>query len=133
METTALLQAGIRDIGDLDIVGEPPMTVFAFTSAQRDIFVIADDLERHGWRIDRQSEPDCLHLIVNPIHARVAMTFLTDLAGAYDAAPAAGGARASAVVYGVTSSVPVEGDVEKTILDHMERRYDTDPEASDGG
>ena len=72
MDTTNRLQAGIREIGDLEIVGDPPMTVFAFGSPGRDIFAVADDLERSGWRIDRQRHPDCLHLIVNPVHAQVA-------------------------------------------------------------
>jgi glutamate/tyrosine decarboxylase-like PLP-dependent enzyme len=126
MDTTVRLQRGIRSIGDLEIVGEPPMTVFAFGSAGRDIFAIADCLERIGWRIDRQSGPDCLHLIVNPVHAQVADAFLADLAGAYGTAPAVGSRRSSTVVYGVTSHVPADGDVEETILRHMEMHYDTE-------
>ncbi len=124
MDTATRLQTGIRQIGDLEIVGEPPMTVFAFGSAGRDIFAIADGLEREGWRIDRQSNPDCLHLIVNPVHAQVADAFLADLEAAYAAAPAVGEGPSSAVVYGVTSHVPVEGDLGETILRHMEMRYD---------
>jgi glutamate/tyrosine decarboxylase-like PLP-dependent enzyme len=126
MDTTIRLQSGIRATGDLEIVGEPPMTVFAFGSPGRDIFAIADCLERLGWRIDRQSDPDCLHLIVNPIHAQVTDAFLADLDEAYRSAPGVTDRRASAVVYGVTSHVPVEGDVEETILRHMEMRYDTE-------
>jgi sphinganine-1-phosphate aldolase len=126
METTTRLQEGIRRIGGLAVVGEPAMTVFAFGSADRDIFAIADFLETLGWRIDRQSNPDCLHLIVNPVHAQVADAFLADLEEAYAAAPAVGDGRSSAVVYGVTSHVPVEGDLAETILRHMELRYDAE-------
>jgi sphinganine-1-phosphate aldolase len=125
METTNRLQAGIREISDLEIVGTPPMTVFAFGSPGRDIFAIADHLEQLGWRIDRQSNPDCLHLIVNPVHARVAAPFLADLETAYATAPAVTGTRSSAVVYGVTSHVPIGGDVQETVLRHMETRYDS--------
>ena len=102
------------------------MTVFAFGSPGRDIFAIADRLEERGWRIDRQSNPDCLHLIVNPVHAEVAGPFLADLESAYEGAPAVTGRRSSAVVYGVTSHIPVEGDIQETILRHMEIRYDED-------
>jgi sphinganine-1-phosphate aldolase len=126
MDTTIGLQAGIRAVGDLEIVGSPPMTVFAFGSAERDIFAIADCLEGLGWRIDRQTDPECLHLIVNPIHAQVSAAFLADLAQAYDSAPAFRDRRSSAVVYGVTSHVPAGGDVGETILRHLEMRYDTE-------
>ena len=131
MDTTNRLQAGIREIGDLEIVGDPPMTVFAFGSPGRDIFAIADHLERSGWRIDRQSNPDCLHLIVNPVHAQVAAPFLADLEAAYATAPAVSGTRSSAVVYGVSSHIPVEGDIEETILRHMEMRAKTGADAFD--
>jgi sphinganine-1-phosphate aldolase len=130
LDTTKRLQHGIRAIGDLQIVGDPPMTVFAFGSAGRDVFAMADRLERHGWRIDRQHDPDCLHLIVNPVHARVVDPFLADLAEAYDSAPAAGGPRSDAVLYGVTAHVPVDGDLEQTILHQIEQVYDTDSTAA---
>jgi sphinganine-1-phosphate aldolase len=127
MATTHRLQAGLRDIGDLEIVGTPPMTVFAFRSAKRDIFAIADELERRGWRIDRQTDPDCLHLIVNLVHAEVAGQFLADLEDAYAVAPQASDRPPSAVVYGVTSHVPVDGDLEAAILDKLEAWYDASP------
>lgn len=126
--TTRRLRDGIVDIGDLTVLGDPPMTVFAFGSEERDIFAVADLLEARDWRIDRQSGPDCLHLIVNPTHHDVVGEFLADLAEAYHAAPRrAPGRRPSPVVYGVTSHVPTEGDVGANILDQMEDRYDRDP------
>jgi glutamate/tyrosine decarboxylase-like PLP-dependent enzyme len=124
MDTTTRLQDGIREIGDLDIVGEPPMSVFALASRKRDIFAISDQLGQLGWRIDRQADPDCLHLIVNPVHAAAAGPFLQDLRAAYIASPSATLRRASTVVYGVTADVPVEDDVREAIIRQIERRYD---------
>jgi sphinganine-1-phosphate aldolase len=127
MEITNRLQAGIRNIGDLEIVGTPPMTVFAFRSAERDIFAMADELEQRGWRIDRQTDPDCLHLIVNIVHAEVVERFLGDLADAYATAPPMSERPPSAVIYGVTSHVPVGTDVEDAVIDTIEAWYDASP------
>ncbi len=124
MATTARLRTGIEAIGDLEVLGDPPMSVFAFGSERRDVFAMADSLELHGWRIDRQQDPDCLHLIVNPGHAAVVDTFLRDLAAAYDAAPPPSGAPTSPVIYGVTSHVEVGTDVRASLLDQMEAHYD---------
>ena len=130
METTKRLQAGIREIGDLEILGRPPMSVFAFTSGERNVFAIADGLERTNWRIDRQQDPDCLHLIVNPVHAVAAERFLSDLRFAYEAAPAVSASARSALIYGVTSHVSVEGDANEALLRHLEQRYDENPPAA---
>ena len=68
-DTTDRLRAGIERLAGLHVIGDPPMTTFAFGSRSLDVFAIADRLEEAGWRIDRQSDPDCIHLIVTPGHA----------------------------------------------------------------
>lgn len=123
MKTTDSLRAGIESIGDLRVLGEPVMSVFAFTSDLKDIHSVADRLEERGWRIDRQSKPDSIHLIVTPRHATVVDDFLADLREAYEqAGPSTGGARTS--IYGVTSRVTAVDDVRGAILDELEKRYD---------
>lgn len=131
LQTARLLQAGITAIGDLQVIGDPPMTVFAFTSERKDIFSIADHMEERGWRIDRQSEPDCLHLIVNPPHVAAAPAFLADLSEAYLAAPDRDASPRRAVVYGVTAHIPSDGNVEEAIIAQMEWRYDGQPGSRD--
>ena len=84
---------------------------------------MADRLQERGWRIDRQTDPDCLHLIVNPGHGPVVDGFLADLSDAFHDAPPSGGQRTS-VVYGVTSDVAVDGELGEAILSGVERWYD---------
>lgn len=124
MATTRRLQSGLAAIGDLDVLGAPPMSVFAIGSASRDVFAMADALETRGWRIDRQRRPDCLHLIVNPVHAEVVEPFLADVRDAYDASPPSGDTDTSHVVYGVTAHVAAPGaDVTSALLDLVESQY----------
>lgn len=124
MATTDALRDGIEGIGDLRVLGNPVMSVFAFTSDTRDVHEIADRLESWEWRIDRQSDPDSIHLIVNPTHAAVVEEFLADLRSAYEASgPKSERARTS--IYGVTSRVEAGDDVRGAILDELARRYDS--------
>ena len=127
MDTTTRLRAGIEAIGDLRVIGQPPMMVFAFGSDTTDVFAIADDLETKGWRIDRQTHPDCLHLIVNPTHTAIVQDFLADLSEAYERAPRSDPANRVSAIYGVTSHIPLDTtkSVSDSLLDQIEDRYDS--------
>jgi glutamate/tyrosine decarboxylase-like PLP-dependent enzyme len=78
-EATRKIQAGIAAIPGLAVIGAPVMSVFAFGSKTADPFGIADRLEERGWCVDRQKNPDALHLMLSPRHADVADEFVADL------------------------------------------------------
>lgn len=79
-DTTRALQQGIEAIDGLHVMGEPDASTFAFGSDRHDVAAICDVMDERGWRLDRQ--PDSLHVIVMPQHARIVETFLADLAEA---------------------------------------------------
>jgi sphinganine-1-phosphate aldolase len=81
-DTTRALREGIEATGRLHVWGEPAMTVFSFGSHELDIFAVGDVMDERGWCLDRQTEPDALHLMVSPEHAKVADAFLDDLSEA---------------------------------------------------
>jgi glutamate/tyrosine decarboxylase-like PLP-dependent enzyme len=78
-ETTRKIQEGIASIPELHVFGDPVMSVFSFGSDDIDIFAVGDVMDDRGWHLDRQKGPDALHLMVSPLHARVADGFLADL------------------------------------------------------
>jgi glutamate/tyrosine decarboxylase-like PLP-dependent enzyme len=78
-DTTRALCEGIRAIPQLHLHGEPAMSVVAFGSDAVDIHAVGDAMDARGWHLDRQRDPDALHLMVSPEHARVADAFLDDL------------------------------------------------------
>jgi glutamate/tyrosine decarboxylase-like PLP-dependent enzyme len=88
--TTRKLRAGIDAIPGLRVIGDPAMSVLAFGSDTLDVFAVGDRMDQRGWHLDRQKPPDALHLMVSPMHARIADTFLADLR---EAARAPGGSR----------------------------------------
>lgn len=122
---TQRLRAGIDEIPGLYVVGDPPVSIFAVASDEVDMMAVADRLETTGWRIDRQQDPDSIHLMVNPRHLPIVDEFLHDLREAVKAAPPAGSGDAGATLYGVTSRLPATSDVKAAVLDQLESRYDS--------
>ncbi len=124
-DTSSRLMQGIDGIDGLHILGDPAMSVFAFGSDDVSIHDVGDHLAVAGWRMDRQQDPDCLHLIVNPGHAAVADQFLDDLRLACDSAAAdPGSGDRGAVLYGVTSDVAQGADVDAALRDFIDDSYD---------
>jgi sphinganine-1-phosphate aldolase len=80
IETTRIIQDGVRAIPGLKVLSNPEMSVFAIASDNLDVYEIADELELRGWHLDRQHYPRCLHVTVNYVHSQVAAEFLADLA-----------------------------------------------------
>jgi glutamate/tyrosine decarboxylase-like PLP-dependent enzyme len=121
MKITEQLQNGILAIDGLQVIGDPPMSVFAFGSVRADVWSIADRLETAGWRIDRQRDPDCIHLIVNPTHGPIVDEFLTDLAAARASAPDRTTSPKRAM-YGVTTPLDEGADTASDVLDYLDRQ-----------
>ncbi len=89
-DATRRIQAGIAAIPGMRVIGRPAMSVFAFTSDAADPFAIADRVNAAGWHVDRQREPDAMHVMLSPRHADVADDFLAALR---EAAAGVGDAR----------------------------------------
>ena len=77
--TTRKLREGIEAIPELSVWAQPVMSVMSFGSRQIDIGAVGDVMDERGWNLDRQNDPDALHMMVSPAHAKVADQFLSDL------------------------------------------------------
>jgi sphinganine-1-phosphate aldolase len=72
--------AAIDAIPDLEVMGRPAMSVFAFTSKSLDVFAIADGLEERGWLLFRDSFPiKAIRFMQSPGHGTYVDKFMTDL------------------------------------------------------
>jgi glutamate/tyrosine decarboxylase-like PLP-dependent enzyme len=94
---TETFLAGVRAIDELEISGEPDLSLFEFSSrAGPDATgAIGDRMDDKGWHLDRQQGG--LHLMVSPGHAQVADDFVLDLG---DAVANRGASRGVAASYG---------------------------------
>jgi glutamate/tyrosine decarboxylase-like PLP-dependent enzyme len=78
-DTTRRLREGIEALPPLFVYGEPAMSVLAFGARGADVMAIGDAMDDRGWHLDRQKDPDALHLMVSPEHEHAADAFLADL------------------------------------------------------
>lgn len=122
LEATDRLIAGIGAIGGLRVLGRPDMTIFAFTSDDRDIFAVGSAMERRGWRMDRQHLPDSLHLVVTANHAPVVDAFLADLAAAAaEVGPGGAAPSSQGAFYGMLGQAPDAASAREFLFDLLER------------
>lgn len=127
MDTTDKLKAGIEAIPGLKILGQPAMSVFAYTSVDKDlnIFALGDRLEEKGWLVDRLQRPDALHCMITPRHATIVDQYLADLKDGAETVrqnPALA-ARGNAAMYGMIAHVPFRGLVKKQVGKMMNDLY----------
>lgn len=86
METTVKIRKAIEETDGIDLMGNPEMTILAFSSSTLDVFVIADELNKRGWHFERQQLPPSIHLTINHIHCNAADEFIADLKLSVEAA-----------------------------------------------
>jgi glutamate/tyrosine decarboxylase-like PLP-dependent enzyme len=133
MEITQAFLDGIRKIPELQILGQPDMSVFAFTAQAEegkpvvDILAIADAMEARGWHVDRQQNPSSLHLMITPAHGRIVEQYLHDLRESVEHVrrhPELS-MTGNAATYGMLARIPERGVLAELILQHMNELYRT--------
>lgn len=126
-DTTDKILAGIRATPGLRVIGEPVMSVFAFTSDVVDVYELGDALTQRGWAVDRQQLPPALHCMVTPAHTSIADLFVADLRECTASLAAGGRApEGSAAMYGMIGAMPDREAVASFIYDFMDTLYQPD-------
>jgi len=130
MDTTKALLDGIRTIPELEILGEPEMSVFAYRSKtlKVNIFAVGDQMEERGWHIDRLQRPDGLHAMVTPLHRRIVDQYIDDLRSSVEHVKSNPSLtlKGNAALYGAISKVPLRGVIKNEVRKMMEKMYGPD-------
>lgn len=81
MATTQKIRQGIEAIDGLEIMGDPigPLLTFTSTIDAIDTYAVCDLMDDKGWNLDRNTNPNGLHMMISPLHEKVADEFLADL------------------------------------------------------
>lgn len=120
MDTAGRIQTGLTERG-FEMIGDPPMGVFAVTHPELSVPALAGAMGRRGWWIDTQDQPSSLHFVTFPRHADVVDQLLTDLDASIDEArsnPHGAG--------GLSYGVMVRGDRidDEALRNHLDERFD---------
>lgn len=125
MTTTRRLRAAIDDIEELEVVGEPAMTIVALRAHTLNVFAVADRVEARG-RFHLERNLDSIHLTIMPGHADTLDALVDDLRAAVAevaAAPSTFAAQGSAAMYGSIARIPATSLVDAFLVKWMSAIY----------
>ncbi len=127
LEAVCRLKAGVRAVPELDIMGHPQGPLFSFRSTDPDlnIYAVGDQMDAHGWQVNRNQHPPGLHAMVTAQHLRVVDEYLADLRTSVAAVKADPelARQGGAATYGMLAHVPLRGMVKKKVLEMYSEQY----------
>lgn len=99
MDTVEKLTDGIDAIPGLTVLKPHELCLFVYTSEDPDLDIgaVSDAMIERGWFVGRQAEPAGIHMHLNPVHAKSADLYLSDLAKSVAQARKTGALSPSAV------------------------------------
>jgi sphinganine-1-phosphate aldolase len=127
-DTCEYLKKEIGQIGCLMVLGNPMSSLFAFrsTDPKVNIFSVADEMEKNGWKIECQNKPDSIHCTSFPKHIQVKEKFIEDLKDAVNVIisdPEKYQSKGKTGMYGMTAVVPDEVIFEDFLKAFLSKLY----------
>lgn len=125
LETAALIKAGIGEIPELYILGDP-LWVIAFASETLDIYKIMDYMSERKWGLNALHKPPAVHICVTLRHTQpgVAERFIADLKSAVAYVKANPDVqKGMAPVYGMAATIPFRGVVDDILKRYIDLLY----------
>jgi glutamate/tyrosine decarboxylase-like PLP-dependent enzyme len=121
LDTSDAILAGIRGIPGLRVLGEPAMSVFAFTSDTLDVYAVGDAMQQRGWWVDRQQRPASLHMMITPAHADLVSDIVSDLRASVESVTSGACSEGAAAMYGMLGTMPDRQAASELVLDMMDQ------------
>jgi len=126
METANYIKSQISEMADLYILGNPCMTVLAFSSKTLNIFTVCDVMEdKFKWSLERQQYPDCVHLTLMPSHASTRTQFIADLKSSIEVVKSNPDLvnSGTAAMYGMMAMIPDHTLVDEFMITLLGKAY----------
>lgn len=131
--TQRKLKAHIKEhLPELEILGDPQLSVLSFRSDHFNIYDLADKLSKKGWHLNALQKPAALHLAITTLSVRTIDTFievLTETVHEMTNNPASQtkNAESTSALYGVAGSVKTAGVADKLIVGFLDTLYKLKP------
>jgi glutamate/tyrosine decarboxylase-like PLP-dependent enzyme len=127
LETGATVRAGIAEIPELRVLGDP-LWVIAFASETVDIYEVMARMAQRGWSLNGLHHPPAVHVAITLRHTQpgVANRFLEDLRAAVAGAAAAGTKpqTGSAPMYGMAATFPARRAISELLRRFIDKLYE---------
>ena len=116
LDASDAILAGIRAMPELHVIGNPAMSVFAFTSDVIDIYALGDAMQEKGWHLDRQQRPPSLHMMITPAHENLVSEIITDMRACLGNVKRGAAPEGTAAMYGMLGTLPDRGMVRDIVM-----------------
>jgi glutamate/tyrosine decarboxylase-like PLP-dependent enzyme len=127
LEAVNRLKAGVAEIPELAVIGNPQGPLFAYKSInpELNIYAVGDQMDAMGWQVNRNQYPPGLHAMVTAQHLKVVDQYLDDLKKAVATVRARPelAEEGGAATYGMLAHVPLRGMVKKKVLEMYSAQY----------
>lgn len=135
LDGAATITAGVRALPELELYGEPSLSVVCFgpargAAAPINIYSVADEMKVRGWNLNVLQRPACVHICVTYANAGQAAEFVADLnasVAAVKVTPPAHYKGGAAAIYGMAATLPDQSLVARVADTFMDAMYKTDP------
>jgi len=125
LKTAEKVLAGIREIPELKIMGEP-LWIIALESDVLNIYEVLDQMTQRHWNLNGLHKPACFHIALTLRHTQpgVADRFIQDLKDSVAHVKANPGNKSGmAPIYGMASSLPFRGMVSDILKRYLDAVY----------
>ncbi|KAA8499174.1 Sphingosine-1-phosphate lyase 1 [Porphyridium purpureum] len=125
MKSTKTVLAGVRVLDDLQVCGDPKVSVVAFQSTSLNVFNVLDAMSSRGWELNALQDPPALHLCVTLMTD--ANAFVEDLKASVEevrTAPAGAFKDGQGAMYGLAASIPDRSIVGELAVAYVDALYE---------
>lgn len=127
LETGATVRAGIAEIPELQVLGDP-LWVIAFASETVDVYEVMARMAQRGWSLNGLHHPPAVHIAITLRHTQpgVAERFLEDLRLAVAGAAAVGAKpqTGAAPMYGMAATFPARRAINELLRRFIDKLYE---------
>ena len=130
IETRDYFLKELAKMPELEVIAHPDSTLISFGSKDKNvsIYAVADQLQEKGWYVDRQQNPESIHLTLSPVHAKYMQEYVEDLRLAVKTVKENPSLNTSgqAAMYGMMAKIPFRGMIKSSVMSIMEKMYGPD-------
>lgn len=129
LDTTQILRRAIEEISELELIGNPLLSVVAFKSSTINVHILGDIMsKKYGWHLSSLQKPAALHLAVTRLTNGSIIELIDDLKKAIKECIDSKNPIKSdtAQIYGVAGSVSTQSVVDEVVGCFLDVLYEND-------
>lgn len=122
-----------REVPELEVIGDPLVSVVAFKSDKLNVYELSDLLSSKGWHLSTLQHPPALHLALTKLSVSAIDELIEELKAGVKKLISSGSSSVvksdTSALYGVAGSVQTTGVADKLVVGFLDTLYKTEKSA----